>query len=206
MNLARFARSTKSLLHPSSSYSAVNLTLLPRMAARHIDPQYYRMHAAIDNVDVGHGAFAKEAIKLYLHARHEEGGDSVVQEHWRRIWRGYVTWSTLGNGADEVVERMIVLDRKQMHLGSSLLRHSDILPPFAASLRNGKDPLSIHLRRELGPVTQVLLEAWDPSRPPGPDLLEPLCKDLNACLRSGIYDPQRFDGVELSAETRKLLK
>ena len=124
------------------------------MAARHIDPQYYRMHAAIDNINVGHGALAKEAIKLYLHQKEQEGGDAVVQEHWQRIWRGYVAWSTLGNGADEVIERMMIVDKKQIHLRSSLLLSDDILPPLVAALRSAREPLSEHLRAGLSLPTR----------------------------------------------------
>ena len=175
------------------------------MADRRIDPQYYRMHAAIDNINVGHGALAKEAIKLYLHAKHEEGGDAIVQEHWQRIWRGYVAWSTLGNGADEVVERMMILDKKQIYLQSSLLLASDILPPFVAALRAGADAVSSHLRGQLGLPTQALLRSWNSAAHPSDALLDGLRKDLNLCLRAGIYEPERFIAVPLSADTKRLI-
>ncbi|MET3355538.1 UNVERIFIED_ORG: hypothetical protein ABID33_003460 [Xanthobacter viscosus] len=61
-----------------------------------IDPQFYRMHAGIDNVTTGHGALAREAIELHLDEVRRGGGDDAVQAEWRRIWNGYVAWSTLG--------------------------------------------------------------------------------------------------------------
>ncbi|MBV8843931.1 MAG: LodA/GoxA family CTQ-dependent oxidase [Bryobacterales bacterium] len=176
------------------------------MAARHIDPQYYRMHAAIDNINVGHGAQAKEAIKLYLHQKREEGGDSVQQEHWQRIWRGYVAWATLGNGANEVIERLMTVDRKQIHLRSSLLLASDILPPFLMALRAGKDAISTFLNEKLSSHTQSWLKAWHVHEPPPAELLQGVRADLNVWLKAGIDEKDRFKNVSLSAETRKLLK
>ncbi len=175
------------------------------MTARHIDPQYYRMHAAIDNVNAGHGALARDAIKAYLHAKEQEGGDIAVQEHWQRIWRGYVAWSTLGNGADEVLERMMLVDKKQIRLGSSLLLASEIQPPLVASLQAGEDSVSVYLRGRLAPATAALLDAWTEGVPSA-ELLEALRRDLNACLRTGIYDAARFAAVSLSTETRGLLR
>jgi L-Lysine epsilon oxidase N-terminal/Iron-containing redox enzyme/L-lysine epsilon oxidase C-terminal domain len=175
------------------------------MADRHIDPQYYRMHAAIDNINVGHGALAKEAIKLYLHGQHEKGGDAAVQEHWRRIWRAYVAWSTLGNGADEVLERMMLVDKKQIHVESSLLAAADILPPFVAALRAGGDPLSFHLRGRLSLATQALLRSSSAAASPSQVLLEGLSRDVNACLKAGLYDRERFRDVNLSPATKTLV-
>lgn len=176
------------------------------MSARHIDPQYYRMHAAIDNVNAGHGALARDAIKAYLHAKEQEGGDIAVQEHWQRVWRGYVAWSTLGNGSDEVLERMMLVDKKQIRLGSSLLLASEILPPLLASLQRGDDLVSAYLRGRLTPATAALLDAWTRGDAPSAELLGALRRDLNACLRAGIYDTGRFAAVPLSAETRGLLR
>ena len=176
------------------------------MAARGIDPQYYRMHAAIDNIDVGHGAMAKEAIQLYLHEKFIEGGEACLQEHWQRIWRGYVAWATLGSGETEIIERMMLLDKKQIHLRSSLLVASDIRTPFIASLRAAGDPVSIHLRALLGPATRSLLDDWTSDASPGNALLAGLCSDINQAMRAGLYDAERFAAVALSATSRDLLR
>ncbi|CAO3401855.1 LodA/GoxA family CTQ-dependent oxidase [Azospirillum palustre] len=74
-------------------------TLLPAVRfyeGINIDPQFYRMHAGIDNVTTGHGALAREAIELHLDQVRRTGGDDAVQTEWRRIWNGYVAWFTLG--------------------------------------------------------------------------------------------------------------
>jgi hypothetical protein len=176
------------------------------MATRRIDPQYYRMHAAIDNIDVGHGAMAKEAIQLYLHEKEIEGGEDCVQEHWQRIWRGYVAWATLGNGADEVIERMMLVDKKQIHLRSSLLLASDIRAPFVAALKAAGDPVSLHLRDSLSPTTRLLLDNWTQDVPPCGALREGLRSDINKVLRTGLYEPERFAEVTLSAASRHLLQ
>jgi hypothetical protein len=55
-------------------------------------------------------------VKLYLSDKLEEGGETAVQEHWKRIWNGYVTWATLGTFGNELVERYLALDRKQINI------------------------------------------------------------------------------------------
>ena len=184
-------------------------TMLPTanmMADRQIDPQFYRMHAAIDNIHSGHGAIAKEAVKLYLHAKLQEGGNAAVQEHWQRIWRGYVAWATLGNGADDVVEQMLIVDKKQIHLRSGLLRTADILPPLLTELQAADTPVSAYLDRHLRATTRISLQNWRQGDVPSPLLLSGLCQDLNACLRDGIYTEERFAGIALSGQTRRLLQ
>ncbi|HUJ02365.1 MAG TPA: LodA/GoxA family CTQ-dependent oxidase, partial [Rhizomicrobium sp.] len=176
------------------------------MAERRIDPQYYRMHAGIDNINAGHGALAKEAVKLYLNAKQQEGGDDIVQEHWQRIWRGYVAWATLANGHDEIVERMMVVDKKQIHLDSSLLSADDILPAFAAAVHASDDPVSRHLRGRLEPATRSMLSAWNVAEPLPAILAEALRHDANKCICEGLYDHARFAGVQLSQHTSALLE
>jgi hypothetical protein len=71
------------------------------LTGRRIDPHFYRLHVAIDNIASGHGALAKRAIKLFLDDAADRGGDGAVQAQWDRIWNGYVTWATTGTfGAD----------------------------------------------------------------------------------------------------------
>jgi hypothetical protein len=101
---------------------------------------------------------------------------------------------------------MMIIDKKQIHRGSSMLLASDILPPFVAALRAGKDPVSFYLRERLSPATQDLLRPWSAAARPSKALLNGLRKDLNPCLREGIYEPSRFAGVTLSPATRRLLK
>ena len=190
-------------------------TLTPIVKAydgRHIDAHFYRMHVAIDNISVGHGALVKEAIQIYLQARQDEGGDAVVQEHWTRIWRGYVAWATAGFAGNELLERMMLVDRKSIYIQSSLLKDLDILRPLFAPLRSGAGPVSKFLNGKLSPDTKRLLEAFDDALDPAPEiplkeLRAALKNDLNSVLRSqGFWDPDRFKDVNLSPATRDLLK
>jgi len=79
-------------------------TMLPvaRMLRKfNVDPQFYAMHAAIDNVTAGHGALARQAIELHLDEIQLRSGAAAAQSEWKRIWNGYVTWATLGSfGSD----------------------------------------------------------------------------------------------------------
>lgn len=79
---------------------------------RGINPAFYRLHVAIDNIDSGHGALAKQAIKLYLTDVGEKGGDSAAQNHWQRIWNGYVAWATLGTFAKDLKNHLLLFDGK----------------------------------------------------------------------------------------------
>jgi hypothetical protein len=83
---------------------------------RGIDAQFYSLHVAIDNVIRGHGALAKEAILFYLADKQEEGGFSPVKESFERIWKGYVTWATLSDFGTKLLERMLLVDKKQINI------------------------------------------------------------------------------------------
>lgn len=58
-----------------------------------VDSKFLRMHVGIDNAAGGHGAKAKEAVKLYLSDVAVKGGQEAVQSQWRRIWRGFVAFA-----------------------------------------------------------------------------------------------------------------
>ena len=88
------------------------------LAGRNINPLFYQLHIAIDNIKAGHGFLAKEAIKLYLANIRESGGEVAVQAHWKRIWNGYVTWATLGGLGKERIERFLVLDKKTINISA----------------------------------------------------------------------------------------
>jgi Iron-containing redox enzyme len=69
-----------------------------------LDPHFYEMHVAIDNVATGHGAKARRAIELYLEDIRVQLGENVMQTQWSRIWDGYVAFASAGassNGTDE---------------------------------------------------------------------------------------------------------
>jgi hypothetical protein len=58
-----------------------------------LSSHFYRMHIAIDNAVNGHGAGIVRAAKLYLRQVRTEGGEPAVQNHWKRIWDGYVAFA-----------------------------------------------------------------------------------------------------------------
>src|SRR5258708_20461106 len=58
-----------------------------------LSSHFYRMHIAIDNAASGHGAEIIRAVKLYLRQVAVEGGEEAVQQHWKRIWDGYVAFA-----------------------------------------------------------------------------------------------------------------
>ena len=58
-----------------------------------LSSHFYRMHIAIDNAASGHGAEIIRAVKLYLRQVGVEGGEKAVQQHWKRIWDGYVAFA-----------------------------------------------------------------------------------------------------------------
>ena len=63
-----------------------------------------------------------EAIERYLAERLEDGGDVSMQQHWQRIWRGYVTWATVGFNGAGVVERALQIQGKQINIGTPQAR------------------------------------------------------------------------------------
>jgi heme oxygenase-like protein len=95
------------------------LTPTVRMFKRRaINPLFYRLHVAIDNISEGHGALAMESVKLYLQQKREEGGDKAVQQHWLRIRNGYITWATIGGLGAQLIERYLVIERKQLNISA----------------------------------------------------------------------------------------
>lgn len=94
------------------------LPMVRLLEGRGINPLFYRLHMAIDNISSGHGALARQAIERYLADRLEDGGQVSMQQHWQRIWRGYVTWATLGSGGEDRVERALQIQRKQINIGT----------------------------------------------------------------------------------------
>ncbi|MDB5295488.1 MAG: Lysine-epsilon oxidase [Phycisphaerales bacterium] len=70
------------------------------MKYHNLNPQFYEMHVGIDNAVDGHGAKAKLAVQTYLDHVRDESGEGAVQEHWRRIWNGYIAFKTIGMGDD----------------------------------------------------------------------------------------------------------
>jgi hypothetical protein len=62
--------------------------------------QFYEMHVGIDNAVDGHGAKIKRAVEIYLDHVRNESGETALQQHWKRIWNGYIAFKTIGLGED----------------------------------------------------------------------------------------------------------
>jgi hypothetical protein len=92
---------------------------------------------------------------------------------------------------------------------SPLLRMGDLKDPgrFMLKLYEGRDPLSQYLKPQLSYALQQEIEKADESVTPSEAVQRSLTDELNRILRSGtsLYDPQRFERVKLTDDTRKLL-
>jgi len=67
-----------------------------------LNPKFSLLHTAIDNNVNGHGRYAREAVEEYLKIIQETQGDKALQEHWKRIWIGYVAYGITGDNEKEM--------------------------------------------------------------------------------------------------------
>jgi hypothetical protein len=96
------------------------LTPIVRMLrGRRIDPLFYQLHVAIDNISKGHGAIVLQAVKTFLNEQRQQGGEEEVQENWNRIWNGYVGWKTIGFFGVDAFRRRLIIDKKRINIGTS---------------------------------------------------------------------------------------
>jgi hypothetical protein len=61
-----------------------------------INPHFYVLHVGIDNAASGHGAKAKQAVKMYLDKIRQRGGEEAMQLAWKRIWNGFIAFDQTG--------------------------------------------------------------------------------------------------------------
>ena len=99
---------------------------------RKINPLFYSLHVAIDNVSNGHGAIAKNVVQRYLDDVRQSGGNDAVQQQWERIWNGFVTFATTGTlgedlsklfeeeGNKEPRDRMIEIVAQKASIGKGI--------------------------------------------------------------------------------------
>ncbi|MGH8604040.1 MAG: iron-containing redox enzyme family protein, partial [Gammaproteobacteria bacterium] len=64
-------------------------TLTDELRYWHIDPRFFVLHQAVDNLATGHARLAFDAIALYLDRVLASCGEEEMQGRWRRIWTGY---------------------------------------------------------------------------------------------------------------------
>jgi L-Lysine epsilon oxidase N-terminal/L-lysine epsilon oxidase C-terminal domain/Iron-containing redox enzyme len=102
-------------------WTCVDLHRISQMVEKAgLSSHFYRMHIAIDNASSGHGARILRAVKIYLTKVREEGGERAVQEHWQRIWDGYVafqhTFTILIDQVIAVIKNPPSLTKRLIHL------------------------------------------------------------------------------------------
>ena len=177
-------------------------TLQPKVRMlrnRGMNPLFYSLHVAIDNISEGHGAIAKEAVKLFLADKLEEGGDQAVQENWRRIWNGYVTWATAGFNGEGLAERRLLIDRKSINIGSP--EAPDCFPKWSTYYRDRmirliqrKAPVAaqVHGRRMLGGV--LLNDLFAKPEELLDRLIATKTVDIDNPRRSRLFDLMSFEG------------
>jgi L-Lysine epsilon oxidase N-terminal/L-lysine epsilon oxidase C-terminal domain/Iron-containing redox enzyme len=80
-------------------WEAIFLPAMVKLYEYHgYNPLFYKLHVAIDNPVNGHGAKARDAVARYLDHVREESGEREMQEHWRRVWNGYLAFAFIGGG------------------------------------------------------------------------------------------------------------
>lgn len=71
----------------------VRLHEIQKLRHHGFDICYEQAHLTIDNFSAGHTRQAADIIVSYLDGVARAHGDAVVQEEWRRIWRGYASFA-----------------------------------------------------------------------------------------------------------------
>ncbi len=71
----------------------VRLHEIQKLRHHGFDPCYEQAHLTIDNFSAGHTRQAADIIVSYLDGIGRTLGDAVVQEEWRRVWRGYASFA-----------------------------------------------------------------------------------------------------------------
>lgn len=80
-------------------WEAILLPAMVKLYRHHgYNPLFYTLHVAIDNPVLGHGARARDAVVRYLNDVRARAGEAQMQEHWQRIWDGYIAFRYIGGG------------------------------------------------------------------------------------------------------------
>jgi phospho-N-acetylmuramoyl-pentapeptide-transferase len=93
--------------------------------------------------------------------------------------------------------------------GPPMLRVGELRDPTALTIkiREGRDPLSDHLRAQLRPETLKMLESYDPTARMSDTDQRRLIDELNGLLTGpSLYEPKRFEQVKLSDEAKKFIE
>lgn len=93
--------------------------------------------------------------------------------------------------------------------GTWQIQDGDIRSPgaLATTLHSSRTPLSSYLYSELAPATQAMIRKHEQAERISPLLRRALAEELNGLLLGpSIYSRKRFEDVELSKETRRLIR
>jgi len=188
-------------------------TLTPivrRLKKRNINPHFYSLHVAIDNITAGHGFLAKEAIKLFLAANEAEIGEAEVQVLWERIWRGYVTWATLSGLGIELTDLSLAIDLKQIDLSYVMELTPQVLTDLnglrARLVANAPDKPSEFIYQRFRPETKEII-----NKPMTADseaaIKKAILAELNLLVQDekAFYTEERFKGIGLGPDIQTLL-
>lgn len=92
--------------------------------------------------------------------------------------------------------------------GFGLFNLTDLKDPtsLASKLRDAHDPLSAYLKAQFTTATQQLLNGYNSTNLPSPELQQALIAGLNVLLSgTSLYNPQRFQQVRLTRTTQTLI-
>jgi hypothetical protein len=70
----------------------LRLQEMQKLRRHGFDDCYEQAHLTIDNFSAGHTRQAADIIVSYLDGVRRTAGEDVVQQEWRRIWRGYAAF------------------------------------------------------------------------------------------------------------------
>ncbi|CAF1347298.1 unnamed protein product [Rotaria sordida] len=126
-----------------------------------LNPKFSLLHTAIDNSLNGHGKYARDAVEEYLDHIQKTQGEQAVQEHWKRIWTGYVAYGTTGN-IDDALKKLFKEQEKLTPRGEfiELIKKKSCLAQ------------KMHGSRRIGPHNYLLNEMFASDHP------EILCDEL----------------------------
>lgn len=71
----------------------VRMHEIERLLTYGFDISYEEVHLSIDNVSTGHSKQSVDVIISYLDSMERTHSSAVVQNEWRRIWRGYAAFA-----------------------------------------------------------------------------------------------------------------
>ncbi|CAF4752935.1 unnamed protein product [Rotaria sp. Silwood1] len=126
-----------------------------------LDPKFSLLHTAIDNNLNGHGKYARDAVDEYLDHIYKTQGQQAVEQHWKRIWTGYVAYGTTGTIDDDL--KKLFKQQKELTPRDEFIQLIKKKSSFAQKM---------HGSRRIGPHNYLLNEMFASGDP------QTLCDEL----------------------------